>query len=148
MELTVLNKEFYENLFFLSKAAFGDSSFVVCDIGALDGAHPLFTPIAKYCTLVAFDPNPDFKLESISAGSYKKNICVENGLWKKKGKKCLYELSASTNTSLFKPNISNVNRYGMHQNWTVVGSSDIDLITLDDFCEAKKLKIDFVKLDT
>lgn len=143
-----MTKKFFEVLLSINATITPKDGFTVCDVGALGGIHPLFSPIQNASTLIAFEPNTESNNHFGSKENWKNTIFSEKGLWSNEDKIPLYDVSAPTNTSVFKPNNEIVTRYKMEEKWTVLGENIIEVMALDEFCRLEKIQIDFLKLDT
>ncbi|KMT66592.1 FkbM family methyltransferase [Catenovulum maritimum] len=134
---------------------FSRSPLGFIDVGARGGAHELLEPIAKYTSVLAFEPDEaecerllslrevtepwaEFYLEA-SALAEKEKIAE------------LHLLSAATNHSLLPPNLDITDRYNMEK-WREIGRLELKTHALDDVLSNKYSELanlgEFIKLDT
>ena len=121
------------------------------DIGARGDFFPLINPISDIVKVIGFEPDKKAALELINKQKKNKSFAgfevISEGLFNKKQKKKLFELSAKTNNSIFKPNYHFIDRYKMIK-WIIKNSSFINVDCLDKILKKQKQVAEIIKIDT
>jgi FkbM family methyltransferase len=110
------------------------------DVGARGGVHPLIDPIAAAIAVMGFEPDvaecQRMRDDATLRRRYAKFEIEATALSDRAGTATLYEISASTNSSLRAPNPVFVQRYEMSK-WGIVGRSTLETQALDEVLFAR-----------
>jgi FkbM family methyltransferase len=124
----------------------------VIDVGA-DGGVDELSRLATLCHVHAFEPRKDsFEALRADSGQAKRYASIEFhnvGLAATAGTHRLYVTHVPQASSLRRPNRDIARRYQRNSIFEVVGETDIECTTLDDFAAANAIgHVDYLKVDT
>jgi FkbM family methyltransferase len=123
------------------------------DVGARGGVHDIVWPIAKYTSVVGFEPNiaecERMNLENKRTQQWADMQILPVALADTESEHTLYMLSSNTNDSLLPPNENFSRRYAMEK-WKIIGTEKLQSTTLDKVLQECQLGNhgEFIKLDT
>lgn len=115
------------------------------DVGARDGAHPVIEPLAKFTSVLGFEPNvEEARRLNEASHPWARQKIMSVALGAKLWNATLHECAAPTNSSLLPPNEKLIARYAMTKfqetGQRVVPLYELDRIMMDD-------EVDFIKID-
>jgi len=134
------------NLDRISKAARGDFSIKVADIGSLGGLHPRWSPLRRTVAGMLFDPR-----ETGAAGRPRRgeDVVIPSALGEKAGETTLHVTELRNMSSTLPPNRALMDRFRKKRSHTrIVGNERISVDTMDAIAHQRGFFPDVLKADS
>jgi FkbM family methyltransferase len=127
-----------------------DDSIALLDVGASGGVIPRWHPHRENISFLGIEPDQrsiQELLKSPDSKVFKSYEIIPAGVWNRSGTVGISFTRKPMCSSHFTPNFPFLSRFPKAERFDVVGSAEIECLTVDDLLSASGKKVDFIKLD-
>jgi FkbM family methyltransferase len=125
-------------------------AIALLDVGASGGIIPRWYPHREHVAFIGVEPDArsiPALLDSPDASAFKSYEIIPSGVWNQSGTVSISFTRKPMCSSHFTPNLPFLSRFLDVDRFDIVGSGQINCLTVDDLLASSGKEVDFIKLD-